>query len=97
MEAPVTAPSASVEVKPNPVLGFRRLGFCAAVLVASVWALATVKINATQWLELMKWLTTAYLASDGVEKVSTAVGRGKAATLAPTGPGAPAAAPGSPS
>lgn len=53
--------------------GFRRLGFCTAVLVCATGALAAGKVEAVHWVELLKWLTTAYLASDGVEKAAGAI------------------------
>lgn len=61
------------------VRGFRRLGFCTAVLIVATGALSTGKIDPAQWVDLLKWLTTAYLASDGIEKAAAAVAQRRSA------------------
>jgi hypothetical protein len=65
--------------------GLRRLGFCALVVLFAGAGLLTGKLTEASFVELIQWVATAYLASDGVEKTAAAWGqrRGAPAAVAP--------------
>jgi len=57
----------------NKLRGWRRLIFCSGVVVITAAALFFGKIKPEDWVETIKWLSSFYIGSDGVEKMAGAI------------------------